>query len=155
MKRRRLFPILVAALALGGLAKAADKTLYDEKADARQQIAAAIAEASKSGKNIVLDFGANWCGDCHALDTQMRKPELASLIAKNFVVVHIDVGRFDRYLDIAEKYRVPLNKGIPALAVLDRNGKLLYSQEQGEFESARQMSYEDFKSFFEKWKPTR
>jgi len=129
--------------------------LFDEKADANKQVQAAIAQATREGKNIILDFGANWCGDCHFLDAQMEKPELAGLIKANYVVVDIDVGKFDKNLDLAEKYHVPLSKGIPALAVLDSHGKLLYSQEHGEFESARRMKFEDFKTFFEQWKPKK
>ena len=159
-RTRYLFTILTLLLA-ASLARAGSETLYDERADAHQQVATAIAEASKSDKNIVLVFGANWCGDCHALDAQMHKPDLASLIEKNYVVVKIDVGRFDKNLDIAEKYHVPIKRsitnmirrtGIPALAVLDPHGGLLFA-EGHEFASARQLPYEDFKAFFEKWKP--
>lgn len=129
--------------------------LFDEKANAGKEIQAAITQAPREGKNIILDFGANWCLDCHILDAQMEKAELARLIKANYVVVDIDVGRYDKNLDLAEKYHVPLNKGIPALAVLDSHGKLLYSQEHGEFEGARRMTYEDFKAFFEQWKPKK
>jgi thioredoxin 1 len=141
------------ALAAAAITLAADSPIYDDSADAHRQIAAAIAQATKSGKNIVLDFGANWCGDCHALDAQMRSPDLAGLIAKNYVVVHVDVGRFTKNLDLARKYDVPLNKGIPALAILDRHGTLLFSQSQGEFEDARHLGHDAFTQFFEKWKP--
>ena len=133
--------------------QAVSQSIFDEKADAHQQITAAIGEASKTGKNVILDFGANWCGDCHALEAQMQGPELATLIAKSFIVVNVDVGRFDKNLDLAQKYRIPLKKGIPALAVLDPHGNLLYSQDQGQFEDARHMTYEAIKAFFERWKP--
>jgi thiol:disulfide interchange protein len=143
-------------LVLVGLAAslaAASQSVYDEKADAGAQIRAAIAEASKSNKNIILDFGGNWCFDCHVLDQQMRGPELAPLIEKNYVVVHVDVGRFDKNLELARKYHVPLKKGVPALAVLDSKGNLLYAQEEGQFEDARHLSPESIRRFFEKWKP--
>jgi len=129
------------------------QSIFDEKADAHQEVASAIREASKTGKNIILDFGANWCGDCHALEAQMQKPELAALIAKSFVVVNVDVGRFDKNLDLAQKFRIPLKKGIPALAVLNPRGELLYAQDQGQFEDARHMKYDAIKAFFEQWKP--
>src|SRR5437660_9518766 len=147
--------LVLALVAVAAPADAASETIYDEKADAHKLISAAITEATRSHKNIVLDFGANWCGDCHALDAEMRKPELASLIEKNYVVVHVDVGRFDKNLDIARKYGVPLKKGIPALAVLDPHGKVLYAQDQGQFEDASDMENETFKAFFEQWKPKR
>ena len=129
--------------------------LFDEKADAGKDIQAAIAQATRESKHVILDFGANWCLDCHILEAQMEKPELAPLIKANYVVVEIDVGRYDKNLDLAGKYHVPLDKGVPALAVLDSHGKLLYSQEHGEFEGARRMKFEDFKAFFEQWKPKK
>ena len=156
--KRRLAVLAALALAvLAGVveASAAQKQIYDEQADARAQVAAAIDRASVSGKNVLLDFGANWCADCHALDAQMRSPELASLIERNYLVVHVDVGRFNKNLAVAREYGVPLEKGIPALAVLDPHGKLLYAQEQGQFEDARHLTRDAFKEFFERWRPRK
>lgn len=85
----------------------------------------------------------------------MHKPELARLIARDFVVVKVDVGRYDKNLDIAKKYGVPMSKGIPAIALLNSHGKLLYAQSQGEFANARAMPYRDFAEFFRKWKPKK
>src|SRR5437660_9878555 len=125
--------LVLALVAVAAPADAASETIYDEKADAHKLISAAITEATRSHKNIVLDFGANWCGDCHALEAQMHKPELASLIAENYVVVNVDVGRMNKNVELAEKYGIPLKKGIPALAVLDSHGKLIYAKDQGQF----------------------
>jgi len=153
MARKLLFLLGGALISLTALAQTPTAPLYDESADARQAISAAIVSAARTHQNIVLDFGANWCFDCHVLDEQMHKPELASIIEKNFIVVHIDVGKFDKNLDLAKRYGIPLKRGIPALAVLDSGGKLVYAQDQGQFEDARHMSYEDIKAFFVKWKP--
>lgn len=150
-RARRIFGLLIFLAAGARLDAAA--AVYDERADARQEIAAAIQEASRAGKRIVLVFGANWCKDCRALDAQMHKGELASLLEKAFVVVKINVGRMDKNVDIAKKYGVPVENGIPAVAVLDARGKLLYAQDLGQFASARHMSYESIRAFFEQWKP--
>lgn len=153
MKRTAI--VVAVLLAAAVCARAAANKIYDENANASQLIAAAIQRASASHKNIVLDFGANWCPDCHALDAAMHRGELARVIAKNFEIVHISVGRFDRNLDVARKYQIPLHKGIPALAVLDPHGKLLYSQKEGQFEDARAMDAGSFLEFFKKWGPAR
>ena len=148
--------LLILVLVTARFVSAATDQLYDERADARKDIRAAIAQASRTGqpaKNIVLVFGANWCKDCHALADQMRKDELAALIEKYFVVVKIDVGRTDKNIDVASKYDVPIKNGIPAVAVLDARGKLLFAQDQGQFADARHMSYESIRAFFEQWKP--
>ncbi len=143
--------LILFFVALSCAAKQA--SVYDEKADARQDIAAAIANAEGSKKNIVLVFGANWCPDCRALHWQMQKPDLAAMIEKNYVVVQVDLGREDKNLDLADQYYVPIKNGIPAVAVLDPRGKLLYAMDQGQFANARHMSYDSIKAFFEKWKP--
>jgi len=155
MRRKSRVLFLAAALAVAGVGRAASEAIYDEKADAPKQVAAAIAEASRSGRRVVLAFGANWCPDCHALDAQMHKPELASMIEKNFLVVKVDMGRMDKNVDLARKYGVPIRRGIPAMAVLDPQGKLLYAQDQGQFANARHMSFESIQEFFVKWEPKR
>ncbi len=129
-------------------------SIYDEQADAHHDVAVAISTAGQSERNIVLIFGANWCEDCHALHDQMQKPELAAIIAKNFVVVEIDLGSYDKNLDLAERYHVPIKRGIPAVAVLDPRGNILYAMKEGQFADARSMSYESIKEFFVKWKPS-
>jgi len=146
------FLVLLLA-ALGCARKQPSTPIYNEKADARHDIASAIANTDKDKRNIVLIFGANWCPDCRALHAQMQQPDLASIIEKNFAVVEIDVGREDKNLDLAEQYHVPINHGIPALAVLDPHGNLQYAMDQGQFADARNMSHESIKAFFEQWKP--
>ena len=85
----------------------------------------------------------------------MHKPELASIVEKSFVVVEVDVGRMDKNLDLGDQYHVPIKHGIPALAILDPHGNLLYAMDQGQFADARHMSYESIKAFFVKWEPTK
>src|SRR5262245_50924898 len=74
---------------------------YDETADARADIRAAIAEAARTNTRVLVVFGANWCGDCKVLDLAFREGASAPLIAKNFKVVKVNVGRFDRNTDVA------------------------------------------------------
>lgn len=83
----------------------------------------------------------------------MHKAELASLLEQNFVVVMVNVGRFNKNLDLAKQYRVPVKNGIPTLAILDSSGHLLHTTDQREFTNARHMSYDSIKAFFEQWKP--
>ena len=129
------------------------RVIYPENADAKAEIAEALASAAKTHRRVILVFGGNWCYDCHALDAAFRSAEIAPIVNKNFVVVHVNIGEYDKNLDLAEKYDVPLKRGVPASAVLGSDGTLLYSQKQGEFESAKRISKEDVVAFLEKWKP--
>ena len=128
--------------------------LYEKDADARIEIKEAEARAAAGHQRVILVFGANWCYDCHVLDQAFHQADVAPLIEKGFQVVHVDIGDDGKKnADLATRYEVPLNRGVPALAVLDANDKLLYSQKNGEFESARSLDPDDVIAFLNKWKP--
>jgi len=129
------------------------KDLYPASADAKKEIDEALHSASPAHKRVLVVFGANWCFDCHALDESFHSSEIAPTLKKYFEVVHVDIGHGEKNLDLAKKYDVPLNRGIPALAVLDSGGNLLFSQKQGEFEAARSLPVSDILAFLNKWKP--
>ncbi len=129
------------------------KDLYLAGADAKAEIADAIQKAASEHKRILVDFGANWCFDCHVLDEALHSPEIAPVVANFFEVVHVDVGEMNKNLDVAKLYDIPLDRGIPAIAVLESDGKLLFSQKRGEFEAARSLAPEDILEFLDKWKP--
>jgi thiol:disulfide interchange protein len=111
-----------------------------------------VQRAKKHNKRVLLVFGANWCYDCHVLDLAFQRRDLAPVLAANYEVVHVDVGEGDRNQDLMQEYQVPMAKGIPALAVLDENGKLLYGQQHGEFQRARALTPEQLVAFLRKWK---
>jgi hypothetical protein len=69
-------------------------------------------------------------------------------------VIHVDIGHANKNLDLVEKCGIPLNKGVPAVAVLESDGTLLYSQKNGEFEPARRLDAPVFVEFLERWKRT-
>lgn len=131
------------------------KLIYSDNADAKAEIKQALEAAVKGHKRVLLIFGANWCYDCHVLDLAFQRPELASVLKQNYEVVHVDVGEYTKNMELGQQYQVPLKKGVPALAVLDSHGKLLYSQQGGEFEKARSLAPEDLLAFLNHWKAAR
>jgi thiol:disulfide interchange protein len=139
-------------LSAGVVASAQGRVIYSETADAHAEIAQAIQIATKEHKRVLLDFGGNWCGDCQVLDIYFHQSPNLAILDKNYVLVDIDIGRMDKNVDVAEKYNVPLKRGVPALAVLDSRGHLLYSQKNGEFESMRHMDSGSVTQFLNQWK---
>lgn len=131
-----------------------NKEIYIPGIDAHAEIKEAEQRAARDHKRILIVFGANWCYDCHVLDLAFHRPDLATVLQKDYEVVHVDVGQGDKNQDIMQQYGVPMARGIPALAVLDSGGKLLYSQKGGEFEKARSLAPEDLLAFLNKWKPS-
>jgi|GEM_PF-257799 len=128
------------------------KHIYDETTDPKVDIAAALKQAKREHKNVILDFGGDWCGDCQVLDIYFRQSPNDALLAKNFILVHVFIGHLDLNVDVAEKYGIPLKKGVPALAVVNPSGKVLYSQKTGEFEDMRHMDAQSVTDFLDRWK---
>jgi thiol:disulfide interchange protein len=150
-----LLSLLGAAALIAASAVAATRDIYPDPSQAKADIAAAMKSAAASHKRVILDFGGNWCGDCHVLDMYFHNPQNRPILEANYVLVHVNVGQYDANLDLAQRYEIPLAKGVPALAVLSDNGKLLYSQKNQEFEKMRRVEPSAVTSFLVQWKPTK
>jgi len=130
------------------------KEIYPSNADAHAEIKEAEEKAAAGHKRLLLVFGANWCYDCHVLDLAFQRNDLAPILQAGYEVVHIDIGDDGKKnADLAQQFDVPLNKGIPALAVADSDGKLVVSQKNGEFEDARGLTPDVLLAFLNRWKP--
>ena len=141
------------AAAGAGPAPAQTSGPYNEQADAKQDIAAALVLAKADKKNVLLDFGANWCPDCLVLSKLFDDSTVKSFREANFHVVLIDVGRWSKNLDLSKQYGNPIEKGIPAVVVLAPAGQMIDSTADGALESARNSTPADILRFLRKWAP--
>jgi len=141
------FLVLGALLAASALAAPLP---YDESADAKADIRRALSAAKESGIPVFVIFGANWCEDCRALDRAIKSGRSAELLARQFKVVKVDIGNFDRNLDLVEAYGNPIKKGIPAAVVLSPDNEVLYATRAGELADARRMSESGIYDFLRK-----
>lgn len=155
MKFLKFLSLALLVCFAAGPARSADRIIYPDPSQASVDLAAALKTAAAEHKRILLDFGGNWCGDCQVLDIYFHDPSNLPILNANFVLVHVNIGHIDENLDIARRFGVPLDKGVPALAVLSEHGKLLYSQKQGEFEAMRRMQSSSVTSFLVQWRPQR
>jgi thioredoxin 1 len=126
--------------------------VYPDGAQAKADIAAALVRAGKEKKRVLLDFGGNWCGDCQVLAIYFRDNANRNLLETNYVLVPVNIGQYDENLDIARRYGVPVDKGVPALAVLDAAGQVVYSQRNHEFSAMRTMDSASVTAFLLQWK---
>ena len=144
----------ILGFAVGSAFAGPARDIYPDPAQATADLKAALAKAAVEHKRVILDFGGNWCTDCHVLDLYFHDATNGPLVEANYILVHINVGRMTQNGDIAARYQIPLQKGVPALAVLDEKGALLYSQRTGEFESMQDMKSASVTEFLQHWKKT-
>jgi len=138
------------SICLSAFAHAVDAPVYDESADAPAQVAQALAKAKADNKQMMIVFGANWCGDCKMLDGEFKKPAMKALLDANYVIVKVDVNRFNKNLDVVKPYGEVIKKGIPSIAITTPANQLVYATNGGELADARKMGEAGVAEFFQK-----
>ena len=170
MRLRTLLPALAALSFLATAATAAtaphvsiasladlpvvERTPYDESANADAAVNAAFAHAKKSGKRVLIDLGGNWCGDCIVLANLMQLPEMKSFMAAHFEIVSIDVGRFDKNLQIPARFGAIdrlKSGGVPAIIVAEPDGTFVNRNDISALEDARHMAPQAIADWLVQW----
>jgi protein disulfide-isomerase len=116
---------------------------YDENADALENISMALKNAKLENKYVLLQMGGNWCPDCRTLGEYFSRPDIKQWLDDRLIMVSVDVGEWNRNLDIVEEYGNPISEGIPALVLLNSNDEVMLATLAGELASARSMSKDD------------
>ena len=165
------FTILIAVTAFAGLTAAAPvaapkmpiasfeqlpKPLplpYSESANADQAVAAAKARALKNRKLLLIDLGGNWCLDCRLLAGTMDVAPLKPWLTQRFEIVTVDVGRFDKNLQIPARYGIKTRlAGVPAVLIVDpRTDRLVNAGSIAALADARSMTPQALADWFAKW----
>jgi thiol:disulfide interchange protein len=149
--------LLMATLALadGPKPPAARPVIYDEAADAAKQIEEALASARKENKRVLLQFGANWCGWCHKLHKLFHDdPAVSGTLKDGFVVVLIDVNKGHNQ-ETDRRYGNPVRFGLPAIVVLDADGKQLTTKDTNQLEEGDHHSTVKVLAFLKEWSPKK
>jgi len=129
-------------------------TKYDPARNADQDITAAVVEAKRTGKRILLEVGGDWCSWCHIMDNYFdQNPRLTAARERSFITVKINFSPKNENEKVLSKY--PKIPGYPHLFVLDTDGKLLHSQFTGELEEGKSYNLQKFTDFLNKWTPPR
>lgn len=123
---------------------------FDPKRDAAKDIADAISKAKKLNKRIILDVGGEWCGWCHKLDEFFATNlEAKKLLKDHYIVVKVNFSPENKNEAVLAKF--PPIKGYPHLFVLEKDGKLLHSQDTGELETGPAHDPAKVIPFLKKW----
>ncbi len=81
-----------------------------------------LKDAQKANKPVIIDFYADWCSPCRALDeVTFHDKDVVKLATQDFVMIKVDLTREVKQVDdrLLKEYRV---KGVPTVVFLDRQG---------------------------------
>ena len=107
------------------------------------------ATTSKSKQPIII-FGGNWCPDCRILDGSLQVPSIKKCMSEHFEIMHIDVGRYDKNMELMDYFGVAREKGVPRVIVFDKEMNILNSSSTKEWTTARERSLQDIFNYFQK-----
>jgi thioredoxin-related protein len=136
-------------------AQISDSTVkFDPSRNPFDDLKIAVNSASESNKRIILDVGGEWCLWCHRIDAFMyNTEEIKFLLEENFIVLKINYSKENKNEKFLSQY--PAVEGYPHFFILDKDGKLLHSQNTGELEKDKDYDKEKFMAFINKWKPVK
>ena len=120
----------LSAFSVGGAVDAAGllaflKEHQPGRRSATKLLKAAKARAKAENKRVFVHFGAPWCGNCHELEDWMAQPEVAPLLAKEFVDCKIDIDRTRRGRVLLDRTRTGEPGGIPWFCFFAPDGEKL------------------------------
>jgi thiol:disulfide interchange protein len=126
---------------------------YDEKANADAQVNAALAQAKAQHKLAFIDLGGNWCGDCRVLASLMELPEVKRFVDAHYVVTQVDVGRFNKNLQIPARWGITQRlEGVPAVLIVDPNTNALIDKGHiAALADARNMTVQGIADWIAQW----
>jgi len=129
-----------------------ERAPYDENADADAAVNAAFARAKKNGKRVLIDLGGNWCGDCIVLANLMQRPELKRFLAVNFEIVSVDVGRFNKNLQIPARFGITQRlEGVPSVIIAEPDGTFVNPDHIAALADARHMTPQAIADWLAQW----
>lgn len=125
---------------------------FDSAADADADVDAAVARAHRSHKRVLIDLGGNWCADCRILAGLMERPEMRAFLSAHYEIVSVDVGRFNRNLQIPARYGITSRlEGVPAILVVTPDGRLVNGGHISAIQDARHFTPQALADWLAQW----
>ena len=124
---------------------------YDEKVVDSLQLDEFIDLSISKGKQPVVIFGGNWCPDCRILEGTLAMPTIKKFLQQHYQVMHIDIGRYDRNMDLMDHLKIESKKGVPRVVILDLEKNIMNSSTSSEWTTARDRKQQEIYNYFQKF----
>ncbi|MGB5989969.1 MAG: thioredoxin family protein [Marinifilaceae bacterium] len=127
----------------------AQTKIYNEKADAKKEVAQAVAKAKKEGKHVFVKVGGNWCPWCilfHKYSQENAK--VHKTLTDNYIEVLVSARENKALLKTLGN---PGRFGYPVFVILNAKGEVIHIQNSGNLEGGNDYNEKKVNSFLRNW----
>ena len=151
--KRRFMAAAATLLALASIgSEGREPRPYDPSRDPARDLSAAMSEAKRDEKRVLVEVGGNWCGWCRELERFVRSDTMVSEALRcAFVVVRVNVSPENENARFLSAY--PDVPGYPYFFVLDEKGSLLAAVDTDDVLSGENYDRAKLLAFARKWSP--
>ena len=103
---------------------------------------------NKSKQPIII-FGGNWCPDCRILEGTLQLPTIKKYMIEHYEIMHVDVGRYDKNMNLISYFKIPKEEGVPRVLVFDTNKNILNMESTKEWTTARDRKQQEIFNYFQ------
>jgi len=124
---------------------------YDEKIIDSSELDKFINQSINNDKQPVVIFGGNWCPDCRILAGTLAMPTIKKFLQQYYRIIHIDIGRYDRNMELMNHLNIEPKKGVPRVVILDFKKNIVNSSTSSEWTTARDRKEQEIYDYFQKF----
>ena len=100
-------------------------------------------------KQPIIIFGGNWCPDCRILEGTLQLPTIKKYMDRYYRIMHVDVGRYDKNMNLISYFNIPKEEGVPRVLVFDKNKNILNMDSTKEWTTARDRKQQEIFNYFQ------
>ena len=124
---------------------------YDEKIIDSSELDKFINQSINNDKQPVVIFGGNWCPDCRILAGTLAMPTIKKFLQRYYRIIHIDIGRYDKNMELMNHLNIEPKKGVPRVVILDFKKNIVNSSTSSEWTTARDRKEQEIYDYFQKF----
>lgn len=112
----------------------------------------ALGRAKANGKRVLIDLGGNWCPDCRILAGVIETPQIRAFLEQYFEIVSVDVGRYDKNLDVPARFGIEKPSAAPTILIVDpQNSAVINAEKSRDLRDARSMEPQAILEWLARW----
>jgi thioredoxin-related protein len=152
MKKLMLLLVLSSTMLLSN---AQEAKLYNPTANAQKDIAAAILQAKKENKFVLIQGGGNWCSWCIEFARFAKEDaKIDSVIKSAFIWYHLNNSKENENKVMFAKLGYPQRFGFPVFIILNGKGERIHTQNSEYLENGgKGYNQQKVQNFLEMWSP--